>query len=114
MADQLRRAAQGDVGPGIGREPVPMPWLPVGVVGDVSVDKSQNFPAALDPQHPWGALEPVCFQMPQTLMHRWRPRTHRPYQLVAAAHDPAGHAPARKWHVDRSRVLMICHQAKYY
>jgi hypothetical protein len=43
------------------------------VVGDIAVDKGQHFPVALDSKHPWGTVEPGCFQMPQVLVHRERP-----------------------------------------
>ena len=43
------RSSQGQIGPGIGREPVPVPRLPARVVGDVAVDEGQGFPVAFDP-----------------------------------------------------------------
>jgi hypothetical protein len=42
-------------------------------------------------------------------VHGRRPRTHRTQQPVTTAHDPAGHAPARKRHVVRLPEL-ISHQ----
>jgi len=47
--------------------------------------------------------------MAQILVHGRRPRTHRTQQPVTTAHDPAGHAPARKRHVVRLPEL-ISHQ----
>jgi len=48
LAYQLGRAAQGMVGPGIGREPVAMPGLPARVGGDVAVEEGEDFQAVLD------------------------------------------------------------------
>jgi hypothetical protein len=64
LTDQFCRAAQGQIGPGVGREPVPMAGLSMRVHGNVPVDKGQHLAVALDPQHP-----------------------------IPATHDPAGHAP---------------------
>jgi len=68
-ADQVSCAAQRDFGPGIGREPVPVPGLPARVVRDVAVDIGQHFPVTLD-SHPRRALEPGCLQMAQVPVHR--------------------------------------------
>src|SRR6202044_2475894 len=51
LAQQVRHGAQGKVGPGIWREPVPMPGLPLRVHRDVPVDKRERLPGALDAQH---------------------------------------------------------------
>ena len=110
LADQLGRAAQGMAGPGIGREPVTMPGLPARVIGDVAVDIGPHFPLPLDPQYPWRALKPGCLQMTQILMHRRRPRPHRTQQPTAAPHDPAGHPPARKPNLTRSRRPVTGHR----
>ena len=97
--EQVRHAAQGEIGPGIPGEPVPVPGLPLRVHRDVPVDEGEHLPVVLGAKHPGRALEPGCLQMAQILVHGRRPRTHRTQQPVAAAHHPAGHAPPRKRHV---------------
>ena len=78
---------------------MPTPGLPAQVIGNITVDEGEHFPAALSPQHPGRAAEPGCFQVPQILMHRGRPWAHRPQQPVPAAHHAAGHAPAADSHL---------------
>ncbi len=110
-ADQFGRAAQGQIGSGIRRKPVPMAGLPKGVHSDVALEEGQHFPVALGPQHPGRARETGCLQVVQVLVHGGRPRPHRPQQPITAAYDPAGHPPARDRHLACSRMLVIGHQA---
>ena len=114
VADQFRRAAQGQIGPGIRGKPVPMSGLPMGVRSDVAVEEGEHFPVALRSQYPGRALESGCLQMAQVLVHGGRPRPHWPQQPVTAAHDPAGHPSARKWHLTRVRAIVIGHRDQYH
>jgi hypothetical protein len=111
LADQFRRAAQGGIGSGIRRKPVPMAGLPKGVHSDVALEEGQHFPVALGPQHPGRARETGRLQMAQVLVHGGRPRPHRPQQPITAAYDPAGHPPARNRHLARWGMLVTGHQA---
>jgi len=52
LAQQIRRAAQGEIGPGVRREPVPVPGFPLRVHGDVPVEIGEHFGVALDAQRP--------------------------------------------------------------
>ena len=110
FADQPSRSAQGQIGPGIGREPVPVPRLPARVVGNIAADEGQDFAVAFDPQQPGSAVETGCLQMPQVLVHGGRPWPHRPQQPVTAPRHPAGHPPAGNRHLARPRVLVAGHQ----
>jgi len=60
FADQPSRSPQGQIGPGIGREPVPVPRLPARVVGDVAVDEGQDFPVAFDPSSRGAPSKPAA------------------------------------------------------
>jgi len=110
FAEQPSRCAQGHVGPGIGRKPVPVPRLPARVGGDVAVDEGQDFPAAFDPQQPSSAVETGCLQMPQVLVHGGRPWPHRPQQPVTAPRHAAGHPPAGDQNLARPRLVVAGHQ----
>ena len=110
VADQLGHAAGPDRS-WHRQKPVPMAWLPVRVHGDVAVDEGQHFSVVLGSQHPGRARKPGRLQMAQVLVHRRRPRSHRPQQPITAPNDPASHAPARDRPLPCSGMLVTGHQA---
>ena len=69
-AQQPGRAAQGEIGPRVGRQPAAVSGFPAGIYRHVTVEIAEHLITILDAEHPGRAFEADRFQLAQVLVHR--------------------------------------------